>query len=201
MKKVFWVFSLWATFNVAWADLEHSKAITEEVFVYEGVIYKLDKKDAEIKMYNEEYALYPKSKDLRLFLSRQDSNVKIRALSSQNSTTQFQNQGKQIIFYYSSTKGANLYDKIAPKRFPLIRQEILGEPNEKPQEIYIVQNYIDSIPNVPCQIVQSRRFTRDRARSELLINLDKNINARLLSQTENELHLECEIPQTQDIFE
>ncbi len=205
MKQIVFLFILlWVSFNTLWADLEHSKAISEEVLVYEGVIFKLNKNDAEFKMYNEEYALYPKSKKLKQFLSNQDSDLKVRSLRSQNSTTQFQNQDQQMVFYYSGTKGSNLYNQIALQRFSLIKQEIPPRDknkNEKAQEIYIVQNYNDYIPDATCQIIQGKKFIRDRARNELLINLDKKINARLLSQTETELFLECQPPANMDIFE
>lgn len=164
-----------------------------EVFVDEGVIYRLDKNDAAFALYGEEYALVPLSKGLRLFLSKQDSKTHSRTLKVADSTLQIESNNDGITFYHSSKKGSNLYDKIAPKRYKLTLEEVVDESTQ-PQEvrhIYRIQNFDEMILKAQCAIVQSRGFIQDRSRSALMINLDKDINPRLLSQGQRELFLEC----------
>lgn len=181
------------------ADLN---SLENEIFVNEGGIFPLQDKDAEILLYGDTYVLVPRSKALLSFLNQQDSKLNARTLKSSSSTTQIYNQGKDILFYYSSKKGSNLYNKIAPKRFKLTLEE-LSEPNKEPKEIkqvYAITQFNEKILNSPCHIVQTRQFIRDRNKSEMLINLDKKINPRLLSEGKLELFLECTIPENEDIF-
>lgn len=181
------------------ADLN---SLENEIFVNEGGIFPLQDKDAEILLYGDTYVLVPRSKALLSFLNQQDSKLNARTLKSSSSTTQIYNQGKDILFYYSSKKGSNLYNKIAPKRFKLTLEE-LSEPNKEPKEIkqvYAITQFNEKILNSPCHIVQTRQFVRDRNKSEMLINLDKKINPRLLSEGKLELFLECTIPENEDIF-
>lgn len=179
-----------------------SVSLENEIFVNEGGIFPLQDKDAEILLYGNTYVLVPQSKALLSFLNQQDSNLNARTLKSSSSTTQIYNQGKDILFYYSSKKGSSLYDKIAPKRFKLILEE-LSEPNKEPKEIkqvYAITRFNEKILNSPCHIVQTRQFIRDRNKSEMLINLDRKINPRLLSEGKLELFLECSITENEDIF-
>lgn len=179
-----------------------SASLENEIFVNEGGIFPLQDKDAEILLYGNTYVLVPRSKALLSFLNQQDSKLNARTLKSSSSTTQIYNQGKDILFYYSSKKGSNLYDKIAPKRFKLILEE-LSEPNKEPKEIkqvYAIAHFDENILNSPCHIVQTRQFIRDRNKSEMLINLDRKINPRLLSEGKLELFLECSITENEDIF-
>ena len=179
-----------------------SISLENEIFVNEGGIFTLQDKDAEILLYGDTYVLVPQSKALLSFLNQQDSKLNARTLKSSSSTTQIYNQGKDILFYYSSKKGSSLYDKIAPKRFKLILEE-LGEPNKEPKEIkqvYAITQFDEKILNSPCHIVQTRQFIRDRNKSEMLINLDRKINPRLLSEGKLELFLECSITENEDIF-
>lgn len=181
------------------ADLN---SLENEIFVNEGGIFPLQDKDAEILLYGDTYVLVPRSKALLSFLNQQYSKLNARTLKSSSSTTQIYNQGKDILFYYSSKKGSNLYNKIAPKRFKLTLEE-LSEPNKEPKEIkqvYAITQFNEKILNSPCHIVQTRQFIRDRNKSEMLINLDKKINPRLLSEGKLELFLECTIPENEDIF-
>ncbi|CAM3351070.1 hypothetical protein [Helicobacter labetoulli] len=181
------------------ADLN---SLENEIFVNEGGIFPLQDKDAEILLYGDTYVLVPRSKALLSFLNQQDSKLNARTLKSSSSTTQIYNQGKDILFYYSSKKGSNLYNKVAPKRFKLTLEE-LSEPNKEPKEIkqvYAITQFNEKILNSPCHIVQTRQFVRDRNKSEILINLDKKINPRLLSEGKLELFLECTIPENEDIF-
>lgn len=181
------------------ADLN---SLENEIFVNEGGIFPLQDKDAEILLYGDTYVLVPRSKALLSFLNQQDSKLNARTLKSSSSTTQIYNQGKDILFYYSSKKGSNLYNKIAPKRFKLTLEE-LSEPNKEPKEIkqvYAITQFNEKILNSPCHIVQMRQFIRDRNKSEMLINLDKKINPRLLSEGKLELFLECTISENEDIF-
>ena len=181
------------------ADLN---SLENEIFVNEGGIFPLQDKDAEILLYGDTYVLVPRSKALLSFLNQQDSKLNVRTLKSSSSTTQIYNQGKDILFYYSSKKGSNLYNKVAPKRFKLTLEE-LSEPNKEPKEIkqvYAITQFNEKILNSPCHIVQTRQFVRDRNKSEILINLDKKINPRLLSEGKLELFLECTIPENEDIF-
>lgn len=177
-------------------------SLENEIFVNEGEIFPLQDKDAEILLYGNTYVLVPQSKALLSFLNQQDSKLNARTLKSSSSTTQIYNQGKDILFYYSSKKGSSLYDKIAPKRFRLILEE-LSEPNKEPKEIkqvYAITQFDEKILNSPCHIVQTRQFIRDRNKSEMLINLDRKINPRLLSEGKLELFLECSITENEDIF-
>lgn len=177
-------------------------SLENEIFVNEGGIFPLQDKDAEILLYGNTYVLVPQSKALLSFLNQQDSKLNARTLKSSSSTTQIYNQGKDILFYYSSKKGSSLYDKIAPKRFKLILEE-LSEPNKEPKEIkqvYAITQFNEKILNSPCHIVQTRQFIRDRNKSEMLINLDRKINPRLLSEGKVELFLECSITENEDIF-
>ena len=179
-----------------------SVSLENEIFVNEGGIFPLQDKDAEILLYGDTYVLVPQSKALLSFLNQQDSKLNARTLKSSSSTTQIYNQGKDILFYYSSKKGSSLYDKIAPKRFKLILEE-LSEPNKEPKEIkqvYAITQFDEKILNSPCHIVQTRQFIRDRNKSEMLINLDRKINPRLLSEGKLELFLECSITENEDIF-
>lgn len=179
-----------------------SVSLENEIFVNEGGIFPLQDKDAEILLYGNTYVLVPQSKALLSFLNQQDSKLNARTLKSSSSTTQIYNQGKDILFYYSSKKGSSLYDKIAPKRFKLILEE-LSEPNKEPKEIkqvYAITQFDEKILNSPCHIVQTRQFIRDRNKSEMLINLDRKINPRLLSEGKLELFLECSITENEDIF-
>ncbi|STP09211.1 hypothetical protein [Helicobacter cinaedi] len=179
-----------------------SISLENEIFVNEGGIFPLQDKDAEILLYGNTYVLVPQSKALLSFLNQQDSKLNARTLKSSSSTTQIYNQGKDILFYYSSKKGSSLYDKIAPKRFKLILEE-LSEPNKEPKEIkqvYAITQFDEKILNSPCHIVQTRQFIRDRNKSEMLINLDRKINPRLLSEGKLELFLECSITENEDIF-
>ncbi|EFR47574.1 hypothetical protein HCCG_02122 [Helicobacter cinaedi CCUG 18818 = ATCC BAA-847] len=179
-----------------------SASLENEIFVNEGGIFPLQDKDAEILLYGNTYVLVPQSKALLSFLNQQDSKLNVRTLKSSSSTTQIYNQGKDILFYYSSKKGSSLYDKIAPKRFKLILEE-LSEPNKEPKEIkqvYAITQFDENILNSPCHIVQTRQFIRDRNKSEMLINLDRKINPRLLSEGKLELFLECSITENEDIF-
>lgn len=179
-----------------------SASLENEIFVNEGGIFPLQDKDAEILLYGNTYVLVPRSKALLSFLNQQDSKLNVRTLKSSSSTTQIYNQGKDILFYYSSKKGSSLYDKIAPKRFKLILEE-LSEPNKEPKEIkqvYAITQFDENILNSPCHIVQTRQFIRDRNKSEMLINLDRKINPRLLSEGKLELFLECSITENEDIF-
>lgn len=179
-----------------------SVSLENEIFVNEGGIFPLQDKDAEILLYGNTYVLVPQSKALLSFLNQQDSKLNARTLKSSSSTTQIYNQGKDILFYYSSKKGSSLYDKIAPKRFKLILEE-LSEPNKEPKEIkqvYAITQFDEKILNSPCRIVQTRQFIRDRNKSEMLINLDRKINPRLLSEGKLELFLECSITENEDIF-
>lgn len=179
----------------------------EEVFINDGVIFELSSGDADIKMYDQNYALKPKSKALQNFLNHQDSlnpssSRQFRSLSSGLSTTQFQNQDKQIVFYHSSKKGSNFYSKIAPKRFNLLKSEYIDE-SQNPhniQEIYIIEDFEDSILGARCQIVQSKEYIRDRPRSEILINLNKTINPKLSSNNQIKIFLECDIKPSEDIL-
>lgn len=175
---------------------------TVEIAINEGVIFELSRKDAEIKMYDQNYAIKPKSRALKDFLDHQVSSLKFRSLSSGTSTTQFQNQDQQMVFYHSSTKGSNLYSKIAPKRFQLIKSEYLDESQmpQNIQEIYIIQGFEDSILHSKCQIVQTKAYIRDRPRSEMLINLNKTINPKLSTQSEIQTFLECDIKPSDDIL-
>lgn len=180
---------------------------SEEVFINDGVIFELSSNDADIKMYDQSYALKPKSKALRSFLNQQDllhssSSRQFRSLSSGLNTTQFQNQDKQIVFYHSSKKGSNFYSKIAPKRFNLLKSEYIDE-SQNPhniQEIYIIEDFEDSILGARCQIVQSKEYIRDRPRSEMLINLNKSINPKLSSDSQIKIFLECDIKPSEDIL-
>lgn len=177
-------------------------SLENEIFVNEGGIFPLQDKDAEILLYGNTYVLVPQSKALLSFLNQQDSKLNVRTLKSSSSTTQIYNQGKDILFYYSSKKGSSLYDKIAPKRFKLTLEE-LSEPNKEPKEIkqvYAITQFDEKILNSPCHIVQTRQFIRDRNKSEMLINLDRKINPRLLSEGKLELFLECSITENEDIF-
>lgn len=179
-----------------------STSLENEIFVNEGGIFPLQDKDAEILLYGNTYVLMPRSEALLSFLNQQDSNLNVRTLKSSSSTTQIYNQGKDILFYYSSKKGSNLYDKIAPKRFKLILEE-LSEPNKEPKEIkqvYAITHFDEKILNSPCHIVQTRQFIRDRNKSEMLINLDRKINPRLLSEGKLEVFLECNITENEDVF-
>ena len=179
-----------------------SVSLDNEIFVNEGGIFPLQDKDAEILLYGNTYVLVPQSKALLSFLNQQDSKLNARTLKSSSSTTQIYNQGKDILFYYSSKKGSSLYDKIAPKRFKLTLEE-LSEPNKEPKEIkqvYAITQFDEKILNSPCHIVQTRQFIRDRNKSEMLINLDRKINPRLLSEGKLELFLECSITENEDIF-
>lgn len=179
-----------------------SVSLDNEIFVNEGGIFPLQDKDAEILLYGDTYVLVPQSKALLSFLNQQDSKLNVRTLKSSSSTTQIYNQGKDILFYYSSKKGSSLYDKIAPKRFKLTLEE-LSEPNKEPKEIkqvYAITQFDEKILNSPCHIVQTRQFIRDRNKSEMLINLDRKINPRLLSEGKLELFLECSITENEDIF-
>ena len=179
-----------------------SASLDNEIFVNEGGIFTLQDKDAEILLYGDTYVLVPQSKALLSFLNQQDSKLNARTLKSSSSTTQIYNQGKDILFYYSSKKGSSLYDKIAPKRFKLILEE-LSDPNKEPKEIkqvYAITQFDEKILNSPCHIVQTRQFIRDRNKSEMLINLDRKINPRLLSEGKLELFLECSITENEDIF-
>ena len=179
-----------------------SASLENEIFVNEGGIFPLQDKDAEILLYGNTYVLVPQSKALLSFLNQQDSKLNARTLKSSSSTTQIYNQGKDILFYYSSKKGSSLYDKIAPKRFKLTLEE-LSEPNKEPKEIkqvYAITQFDEKILNSPCHIVQTRQFIRDRNKSEMLINLDRKINPRLLSEGKLELFLECSITENEDIF-
>lgn len=175
---------------------------SKEIFVNEGGIFPLQDKDAEFLLYGNTYVLVPRSKALLSFLNQQDSKLNARTLKSNSNTTQIYNQGKDILFYYSSKKGSNLYDKIAPKRFKLTLEE-LSEPNKEPKEIkqvYAITHFDEKILNSPCHIVQTRQFIRDRNKSEILINLDRKVNPRLLSEGKLELFLECSITENEDIF-
>lgn len=179
-----------------------SVSLENDIFVNEGGIFPLQDKDAEILLYGDTYVLVPQSKALLSFLNQQNSTINARTLKSSSSTTQIYNQGKDILFYYSSKKGSSLYDKIAPKRFKLILEE-LSEPNKEPKEIkqvYAITQFDEKILNSPCHIVQTRQFIRDRNKSEMLINLDRKINPRLLSEGKLELFLECSITENEDIF-
>ena len=179
-----------------------SASLDNEISVNEGGIFTLQDKDAEILLYGDTYVLVPQSKALLSFLNQQNSTINARTLKSSSSTTQIYNQGKDILFYYSSKKGSNLYDKIAPKRFKLTLEE-LSEPNKEPKEIkqvYAITQFDEKILNSPCHIVQTRQFIRDRNKSEMLINLDRKINPRLLSEGKLELFLECSITENEDIF-
>lgn len=179
-----------------------SASLDNEISVNEGGIFTLQDKDAEILLYGDTYVLVPQSKALLSFLNQQNSTINARTLKSSSSTTQIYNQGKDILFYYSSKKGSSLYDKIAPKRFKLTLEE-LSEPNKEPKEIkqvYAITQFDEKILNSPCHIVQTRQFIRDRNKSEMLINLDRKINPRLLSEGKLELFLECSITENEDIF-
>lgn len=178
-----------------------TKSKFEEVYVNEGIIFILKEDDANIALYGKSYALLPRSKALKAFLNQQKSIFDVRTLRSNKSMTQIYNQGKNILFYYSSTKGSNLYNRIAPKRFKLTLEEFSDESKEPHEilQIYRIHHFNKAILNTPCIIVQSNQFIRDRARSEMLINLDKHINAKLLSQKETELFLECSIEENEDI--
>ena len=179
-----------------------SASLDNEISVNEGGIFPLQDKDAEILLYGDTYVLVPQSKALLSFLNQQNSTINARTLKSSSSTTQIYNQGKDILFYYSSKKGSSLYDKIAPKRFKLTLEE-LSEPNKEPKEIkqvYAITQFDEKILNSPCHIVQTRQFIRDRNKSEMLINLDRKINPRLLSEGKLELFLECSITENEDIF-
>lgn len=174
-------------------------AESEEVYVDEGVFYELSEGDAEIALYGDSYALLPQSSALKAFLIKQSSPLKARTLRSQSGTTQIYNEGKDILFYHSST-GSNLYAKIAPKRYKLTLEEWLDESKD-PQEIesiYRIKNFDKKILNAPCKIIQTRAFVRDRARSEMLINLDSKINPKIASEGEIELFLECRLPREND---
>lgn len=174
-------------------------AESEEVYVDEGVFYELSEGDAEIALYGDSYALLPQSSALKAFLIKQSSPLKARTLRSQSGTTQIYNEGKDILFYHSST-GSNLYAKIAPKRYKLTLEEWLDESKD-PQEIesiYRIKNFDKRILNAPCKIIQTRAFVRDRARSEMLINLDSRINPKIASEGEIELFLECRLPREND---
>lgn len=165
----------------------------KEVYVDEGVAFVLRENDASFRMYGDSYMLVPISKELKLFLSKQDSPLDMRTLHSSKSTTQIYNQGKEILFYYSSTKGSNLYGKIAPVSFKLTLEEYNDESKEPHQTEYFykIHNFSEDILHSPCHIVQSRHFIRDRARSEILINLNQKINPKLLSQGQTEIILKC----------
>ena len=79
-----------------------SASLENEIFVNEGGIFPLQDKDAEILLYGNTYVLVPQSKALLSFLNQQDSKLNVRTLKSSSSTTQIYNQGKDILFYYSS---------------------------------------------------------------------------------------------------
>ncbi|WP_138109867.1 hypothetical protein [Helicobacter jaachi] len=175
---------------------------SQEVYVDEGVIFMLDKDDADFNLYGQSYALLPRSVALKNFLNQQKSALDARTLRSSDNTTKIYNQGKEILFYYSSNGGSNLYAKIAPKRYKLTLEEFNDESKE-PHEIvhiYRIQNFSKDILDAPCFIVQTRQFIRDRMRSEMLINLDRKINPKLLTQGQIELFLECSLPQNEEIF-
>lgn len=72
---------------------------------------------------------------------------------------------------------------------------------QEKQTIYIIENYLPNIVLDSCQVILTKKFIRDRARSEMLINLDKQINPKLLSLSENEFKLSCKMPKKQEIFE
>lgn len=167
----------------------------KEVYVDEGVVFMLKEGDANFKMYGDSYVLVPISQELKKFLSQESSPLDARTLRSAKSTTQIYNQGKEILFYYSSTKGSNLYSEIAPASFKLTLEEYNDE-NENPRQtlaVYRIHNFDEAILHSSCHIVQSRHFIRDRARSEMLINLNNKINPRLLSQGQIELFLKCHL--------
>ncbi|MCX2717626.1 hypothetical protein OQH61_07755 [Helicobacter sp. MIT 21-1697] len=178
-----------------------TKSKFEEVYVNEGVVFILKENDANIALYGESYALLPRSKALKAFLNQQQSMFDMRTLRSNKSMTQIYNQGKNILFYYSSNKGSNLYNRIAPKRFKLTLEELSDESKEPNEiiQVYRIHNFNEAILNAPCIIVQSNQFIRDRARSEMLINLDTHINAKLLTQEQTQLFLECSIEENKDI--
>lgn len=174
-----------------------------EVFINDGAIFELSGNDADISMFEQDYALKPKSKALKNFLNRQNtSSRQFRSLSSGSNTIQFQNQDNEIVFYHSSKKGSNLYSKIAPKRFNLLKSEYVDETHNprQIQEIYIIENFEDSILSAHCQIVQSKEYIRDRPRSEMLINLNKTINPKLSSNNQIKIFLECDIKPSEDIL-
>lgn len=174
-----------------------NKREDKEVYVDEGVVFVLQKDDAMFKMYGDSYAHVPLSKKLKVFLAQQHSSLDARTLRSAKSTTQIYNQGKEILFYYSSIKGSNLYSEIAPVSFKLTLEEYNDE-SKNPHEIidiYRIHNFdeaiLEAIPHSLCHIVQTRHFIRDRTRSEILINLNNAINPRLLTQGKIELFLKC----------
>ncbi len=177
-------------------DLEDNanKANAKEVFVDEGIAFILHKNDAQFAMFGNSYVLIPLSQALKNFISQQNSKLKIRTLRSGNNTTQIYSQGKEILFYYSGIKGADLYNKIAPKNFKLIPQTHIDEIN--PSEttyFYKIEGFDKAILHSPCHIVQNKHFIQDRARGEMLINPDSDINPKLASQKPIELILKCEI--------
>ena len=167
----------------------------KEVYVDEGVVFILQKDDAHFAMYGDSYALVPTSQKLKNFLNQQKSMLDARTLRSAKSTTQIYNQGKEILFYYSSIKGSNLYSEIAPTSFRLTLEEYNDE-SKNPREtltIYRIHNFDEAILHSPCHIVQSKHFIRDRAQSEMLIDLNNAINPRLLTQGQTELFLQCQL--------
>ena len=94
----------------------------------------------------------------------------------------------------SVSKILNLYNKIAPKNFKLIPQTHIDESN--PSEttyFYKIEGFDKAILHSPCHIVQNKHFIQDRARGEMLINPDSDINPKLASQKPIELILKCEI--------
>lgn len=187
--------------QISKADESQSVEEKREVYVDEGIFYELGKGDAEFSLYGESYALVPKSNALKAFLNQQKSSFKARTLRSSNSMTQIYNEGKNILFYHSTT-GSNLYAKIAPKRFKLTLEEWLNE-SKNPQEIesiYRIKNFDTKFLDSECRIVQTRAFVRDRARSEMLINLDHKINPKIASEGDLELFLECPLPKGSDDF-
>lgn len=170
--------------------------LEREVLVSEGLVYKLEGGDAMIDTHSENeelhYILVPKSSALIAFLNNKEAKINAKSLHSHTLSTEFQNNGKDIIFYHASSKNsANLYDKIAPKRFALESKELSDSaPNAS---AYIIKGFDKGIMHASCQILQVRQFVRDRARSEMLIDLDKQINPKLLSSTEVRFYLECDM--------
>lgn len=165
----------------------------KEVHIDESAVFTLHKDDVDFMMYGDAYVLLPTSAALKDFLNQEVWSSDMRTLRSAKSITQIHNHNEEILFYYSSKRGSNLYDEIAPMSFKLTPRAYKDTSKNPPQtyNIYIIDNFDEALLYSPCHITKSRAFVHDRERSEMLLDLNTNINPKLQSQEQMEIFLKC----------
>ncbi|MGX3097605.1 hypothetical protein [Helicobacter sp. 23-1046] len=125
--------------------------------------FLLAKKDADIGMFDESYALYITSKKLTKFIDGDISQgkEKIRIMRTKNGLLNTRSSG----FYYYTKMASNNHAFFAPRAHALYQV--------KPY-IFLISDYIPSMEKSACLLVRSNAFVKETFGIKIDINLEQN---------------------------